>query len=326
MDKRKYINEPLIFLTAGQRKIYDLFFSAMKNGEYQVELPRRINSNNIIYYIKLVVAENPEFCDYDTCVCSFADNGSACLVRLQHAFQDSSMIFNLQIKAKSILDEIIDIGYSDIKKVLAIHDYLIKNVTYRDTLSTDSNISHTAYGAIVNKEAVCEGIAYAFSYLLNSVGIKSTVVDGIADGVPHAWNIVRIKNICYHFDVTWDLIRKDEYNNMIYDYFCLTDMDLKNRIWDRKIYPKCNSHLYNYFNLSKSFAHNETDLIRIIEQQFPKYRAIYLKSDFISSSKETTMNYLWNTFRKVAQQNRWHYGSVKYSFNEDQNVFVLFEK
>ena len=324
MDKLN--NIPLISLTKGQRVIYNLFLNAMQRGKSDVILPAVVNSDNIIYYIKLVIAENPELCNYDACSCSFAYQGRKTIVRLNQAFPSSRMQSALQRKADEILNQIIDVSYSDIKKVLAIHDYFIKHVTYKETYSQVSYVSHTAYGAIIENEAVCEGIAYGFSYLLKRVGIKSTVVDGEADGGGHAWNIVKIETDCYHFDVTWDLLRQNESHNMIYDYFCLSDLDLKNRIWDRKIYPKCNSRQYNYFILSKSFAHSNNDIIRIIERQFPKYRAVYLRCDFLSSDKDTAMEYIWSIFLKVAQKNRWHYTSVCYSLNEDQAVFSLYER
>lgn len=325
MDKLNKNISPLISLTKGQEVIYNLFHDAMQRGKNDVILPAVVNSDNIIYYIKLVIAENPELCNYDACSCSFAHQGRKTIVRLNQAFPSSKMLSALQRKVDEILNNIIDVSFSDIKKVLAIHDYFIKHVTYKESYSSVSYVSHTAYGAIIENEAVCEGIAYGFSYLLKRAGIKSTVVDGEADGGGHAWNIVKLGTECYHFDVTWDLLRQNESHNMIYDYFCLSDQDLKNRIWDRKIYPKCSSRLYNYFIISKSFAHNDNDLIRIIEKQFPKYRAIYLRYDFIHSNRECAMDYIWNMFLRIAQKNKWNYGSVRYSINEDQSIFSLYE-
>ncbi len=37
---------------------------------------------------------------------------------------------------------------------------------------------HTAYGTIVEKNAVCEGISAAYCYLLKLVGISATIVNG----------------------------------------------------------------------------------------------------------------------------------------------------
>ena len=326
MDKLKKFSSPLITLTKGQEVLYNLFLDVMQRGKNDVILPASVKSDNIIYYIKLVIAENPELCNYDACSCSFAYQGNKTIVRLNQAFPSSKWFDTLRRKADEILNKIIDYSFSDIKKVLAIHDYLIKHVTYKESYSAVSYVSHTAYGAIIENEAVCEGIAYGFSYLLKRVGIKSTVVDGEADGGGHAWNIVKIGSECFHFDVTWDLLRQNESHNMIYDYFCLSDSDFKNRIWDKKIFPVCNSRLYNYFVISKSFAHCEKEMIEIIERQFSKYRAIYFRYDFIPWDKEQSLAYIWNAFNKTIQNNGWYYKSVTYSLNEDQNVFSLFEK
>ena len=62
MDKLDKDFSPLITLTKGQRVIYNLFLDAMQRGKNDVILPTVVNSNNIIYYIKLVIAENPELC------------------------------------------------------------------------------------------------------------------------------------------------------------------------------------------------------------------------------------------------------------------------
>ena len=51
MDKLKLDNTLLIRLTKGQKIIYDAFYKAMKNGQYEVILPTAINRDNIIYYL-----------------------------------------------------------------------------------------------------------------------------------------------------------------------------------------------------------------------------------------------------------------------------------
>ena len=65
------------------------------------------------------------------------------------------------------------------------------------------------YGALVNKEAVCEGYAKAFKYLMDQIGVESIVVIGVAqdsngDTQNHAWNYINFNNVWYAIDVTWD--------------------------------------------------------------------------------------------------------------------------
>lgn len=97
-----------------------------------------------------------------------------------------------------------DTAYNKIKTV---HDYLIKNVSYDQTLSKD-NI-YNIYGALINKEAVCEGYSKAFKYIMDDFGIPSVIACGIGQNSngeteSHAWNYVKIDSNWYAVDCTWD--------------------------------------------------------------------------------------------------------------------------
>ena len=95
-------------------------------------------------------------------------------------------------------------AYKDIKM---LHDYLVDNVQYDETISKP-NI-YNAYGALVNKVAVCEGYARSFKYLLDNLGIPCVLVTGKGENDSgkmenHAWNYVSLDNKWYAVDVTWD--------------------------------------------------------------------------------------------------------------------------
>ncbi len=94
--------------------------------------------------------------------------------------------------------------YDNIKMV---HDYLIENIEYETTISKE-NI-YNIYGAMINGEAVCEGYARSFKYLMDSLGIPCTLVIGKGTNSEgktenHAWNYVYIDNSWYAMDCTWD--------------------------------------------------------------------------------------------------------------------------
>lgn len=94
--------------------------------------------------------------------------------------------------------------YDNIKMV---HDYLIENVEY-DTTISKSNI-YNIYGVMVNHEAVCEGYARGFKYLMDYLGIPCTLVIGKGTNSEgrtenHAWNYVQVGNNWYAIDTTWD--------------------------------------------------------------------------------------------------------------------------
>ena len=94
--------------------------------------------------------------------------------------------------------------YDNIKMV---HDYLIENIEYDTTISKE-NI-YNIYGAMINGEAVCEGYARSFKYLMDYLGIPCTLVIGKgtnSDGQTenHAWNYVQLEDFWYAIDCTWD--------------------------------------------------------------------------------------------------------------------------
>lgn len=94
--------------------------------------------------------------------------------------------------------------YEDIKMV---HDYLVDTVTY-DTSISKPNI-YNMYGALIAKEAVCEGYARAFKYIMDEMGIPCTLVIGQGRNSKgeienHAWNYVQVGDSWYALDTTWD--------------------------------------------------------------------------------------------------------------------------
>lgn len=105
---------------------------------------------------------------------------------------------------KNILSKSMGNSYYDIKM---IHNYLIDNVEYESSISK-GNI-YNIYGALINKEAVCEGYAKAFKYLLDGLNIPCVIINGKATNSQgktenHAWNGVQIDGKWYGVDVTWD--------------------------------------------------------------------------------------------------------------------------
>ncbi len=94
---------------------------------------------------------------------------------------------------------------SDVEKALLLHDRLGVWVEYdiaNLNLDTIPRKAYTAYGALADGVAVCQGYAMAYMYLLSRVGIESDYCS--SDTMNHGWNIVYINGIPYHVDVTHD--------------------------------------------------------------------------------------------------------------------------
>ena len=107
---------------------------------------------------------------------------------------------------------------SDYQKIKAIHDYIVNHVTYVNDGTTEC---HGTYAALVKGKAVCQGYATLFYRMCREVGIPAKYISGTAGG-GHGWNIVKLGNVWYNVDTTWD----DPDNGTIdYTYFLKADID-----------------------------------------------------------------------------------------------------
>ena len=104
---------------------------------------------------------------------------------------------------------------SDYEKLCTIYDYITRHVRYDYEHLNDNNyrLKHTAYAALINKTAVCQGYAVLLYRLALEAGIDCRVIVGTSNGCPHAWNIAKVGNRYYNLDATWDEGKTE------YDYF-----------------------------------------------------------------------------------------------------------
>ncbi len=158
---------------------------------------------------------------------------------------------------------------TEVERVRAIHDYLVKNVVYDDATAASIASGNmyaevpalTAYGALVNGLAVCEGYSEAFLLLCWTAGIEARLVEGTGNGGGHEWNVVKIQGQWYQIDVTWGDPKfngvhppKGSTENLQYDYFLLTTSDMISK--GHTISNYCNSEVVlctstNYYEYAK---------------------------------------------------------------------------
>ena len=124
-------------------------------------------------------------------------------------------------------------GMNAYEIVCAVNDYLCDTVYYPE--EPYAPVTHTAYGALNNGVAVCEGYACAAKLLLNELGIMCDIQVGTCHGGGgHAWNLVKLEGDWYQMDVTWN-----DGSSSRSDYLLVTDNYMKkSRFWDESKYPK----------------------------------------------------------------------------------------
>ncbi len=102
------------------------------------------------------------------------------------------------------------------QKVDKIYNYITTNICYDYANLNDESykLKFTAYAALMNKTAVCEGYTVLFYRMAEMCGIDSRVITGWGDSYTHpsdendlpdhAWNIAKIGDYYYYLDSTWD--------------------------------------------------------------------------------------------------------------------------
>lgn len=113
-------------------------------------------------------------------------------------------ISNIELTKKNVINSCSN--KDTVEKIKIVHDYLIDTIEYDSTY--DNNV-YNVYGALANGKCVCEGYARAFKYILDGLDIPCVIACGIgrnSEGSTesHAWNYVKVNDIWYAIDCTWD--------------------------------------------------------------------------------------------------------------------------
>lgn len=94
---------------------------------------------------------------------------------------------------------------TDFDKIKTVYDYMVANIEYDyEGLENNAIEIYTAYAALVEKSAVCQGYALLFYRLMLECEIDARVITGFSHDESHAWNIVKLGDVYYYVDATWD--------------------------------------------------------------------------------------------------------------------------
>lgn len=86
---------------------------------------------------------------------------------------------------------------SDYAKTRAVYDWITANVDY---VNDGDVFCHSAYAALIDKQAVCQGYATLLYRLLLELDVDNRIITSQT----HGWNIVQQGVLYYNCDATWD--------------------------------------------------------------------------------------------------------------------------
>lgn len=155
---------------------------------------------------------------------------------------------------------------SEYDRAKAVYEYLSATIHYNNKPRPDNgNLMITAYDALVRKEAQCYGQLLGAYRLLKELGLPvrringetNVELDGKAQWRNHGWNIVKIGNAWYNFDVTAASSYFEGYGQKqlyTYKYLLCSEKDLNNQ-YVRDDEHNSGSEFYKTHSMaSKSFG------------------------------------------------------------------------
>jgi hypothetical protein len=174
-------------------------------------LEAAINSNDYLHYIVKTYSYKATL------------TGNKASVSLHFTYWETLPQTNeVKKRITQILSKILTPGMNDHQKEKAIHDWIVSNISYDTRL-----VSHSAYDGLIKGKTVCQGYALITFEMMKQAGIPVKIVEGTSRGIAHTWNLVQIGGKWYHLDSTWDDPVPDDAGRVVYNYYNLTDSQLR---------------------------------------------------------------------------------------------------
>ncbi|MGP1451349.1 MAG: transglutaminase domain-containing protein [Metamycoplasmataceae bacterium] len=112
---------------------------------------------------------------------------------------------------RNVIPKIISKNFDDIKKIKAVHKWIVENTEYflgQDNETNKYKI-RSPYAFVAKTDVVCEGYARMFQKFMTFLNIPSWYITGDVNNSNnqvegHAWNMVKVNNKYYFVDCTWD--------------------------------------------------------------------------------------------------------------------------
>ncbi|MEG0909029.1 MAG: hypothetical protein RSB77_03405 [Bacilli bacterium] len=99
--------------------------------------------------------------------------------------------------------------YNDYKKSKYIYKWLSSNSVY-------DNECNSSYNVILENRGSSKGLARASQIIFQNIGITSTLVTGSFNKKIHEWNLIKLDNGFYNFDVSRS--NNSDYSGFLYKY------------------------------------------------------------------------------------------------------------
>ncbi len=284
------------------RAAYVQMLDALKEHQKDINLTKAESEDDFQRALIYVRDFNPELFFVDWSLYNYKATASKNVTQINFNFIDD----DVKEKAISLENEVQKIveqanRYPNaFERELFVHDYLVNNTVY----TVDTPYCGSAYGALVEHKARCEGYARAFQMIMLRLGIPAYSVIGTAENERHMWNAVELYGNYYFVDVTFDDNSAEEkltaLNEWEISHSCFNmpeEIISKTHIispsgstdkygaYQNLFLPECNRYDFNYYRIRGLMAENTEQFKYILEKNSSQKRAcVFFKGQMPSSA------------------------------------------
>lgn len=182
-------------------------YTAVRDFEAECSFPEYLNRDELSNLMLLLSYECPELLQFSSATemnYLVDEDGTVLSVVLDLCLTPEEYSLQYQQCARVVREFAIQsAALTEYEKELAAYEYLAGNCFY----DFESKWSASAYGALVEGHAKCDGISLAMKWLCEEMGISCMVIAGKhpEQEIGHAWNVVCIDGTYYDLDVTNDV-------------------------------------------------------------------------------------------------------------------------
>jgi len=195
-EQQIYISLYKLFNAATVPRL-DVTLSGLKNYKANKAYALKYSSRAV----GALVRDHPEFWWIKKYTISYSSSGNV-ITKLKVTIQSSYNIKTINNYKAKVRNKGVSIANAAnkqktvYKRLLYIHDYLVKYIKYNDK----QDYSYNLYGALLKNACACEGYAESFTFIARLVKVPVISVASTS----HKWNYVHLNSKWYALDVTFD--------------------------------------------------------------------------------------------------------------------------
>ena len=307
IDRKYFVNK----LSEEQRKNFAVLYHAAINGEEKAVFHRTVKEDELDTLMWLLNYDCPELIHLKGDYSPMSEGNN--IVSGVYFF------YNMTPDEYAECCEKMNAFFDDLKKQTDgmdeyetekyVYDMMFDSLTYTET--TDH--SGSAYGALIEHKARCEGISKGFAWCMNELGIDCITISGYplwennSMYASHSWNIIHLGSSCYHVDLTADNLKESEDQTVypLYSFLNQSDAVMQSTHKPLDLYtslgmPACEDDDMNYHVMNGLVITPDDDpkeaLWELLDRYFSPEGEVYIMIRFTDENIYESFTNTWETY------------------------------